>query len=599
MSNQTTQSSPGIPFKTNSLNIQTTDDNTIEIIDHELIIEVLPVNDPITNTNFITTDAFNRLHSSPISSLPPPTPPTIDFIANDVLEPNSIMSIDSSNKQNKSLAYTDANGAIITSGNGIFGDAVPVVTEPTTTLKLVGDSPLSTYKEGETRPRINLTNSDGFDNSAININCYENDIGQTIMSKIRGFKCFQTSTDTWLLATGSASIGDENTGQLQMNFRYNNYTQFYLRVRLGPGIFSNTSANDHICTLSGSQNECVKLPRESLFEQDLLPTSNVTYNRLFATDFIQTDQILENTLNEGVRVDSWLVKSQAITSDGLSNVLDPLSINLKYFADSNIPLSITAPAHDNLAINFDCHNVVGLPDNYISGSILGNIILDKSDDLFRILVTNSVSPGLGFLKSSMSSVLEAGKTFINLNQVCTFAQGIIASALTIDPETQADSIFITQSSITNEITKRPYQSVYASCINTVSVITPLLLNIWTVPDLQYAFTVGKNCTPILNTITIDGSIDSHLSSISYDISCASEDNLATSYQSAIRINNQIVTSSICNFIIDSNMAFHNIANTSLFTINENDDISLVVRNIINNKPLSVSKMCITINKVFQ
>ena len=852
--NQTTESSAGVPFVTNSLNIQTTGDDTIEIIDHELIIEILPINDPITNTTFITTDAFNRLHNSPISAIPGSLP-TIDFIASNIAAPDSLVSIDATNTLNKSKAFTNFAGDIITPGVGQFDklgiNISPAAGSPLGILKLSNlSSPASNWGTrahwyisdeggGGTRPFLTINASRNYDQSITwgvywngtawtssdsldsfkwqrnfdkmffsvsfgpqtanqpvieksplyiksnnnigfyvdgsedgglyllspdvstsniimlshnsiskktetidRVNIWGQNLGvtddvefielsvgpQTVTPatdtrsqlKISGpigdlgpfpknniggrleiyndgnqyplvsLSCFRpndcalsfgsygSSIDPWVKSDVNFFKWQKLTAELglycnqtlsvagnpafeELMVKYNNtglnpVIEYHQPVKL----FSTTSAptNTRFLTLNDATDEIEErvlpafgtgdvswvgvgasidnsVPRfdgvtgliiqgsniiiddsdnitgvTSLntgqganllysMDQDVLSNSTVSFKNIFCDNILQSDFILETTLNQGVKVDSWQIKTQNITSDALSDVNDPLSINLKYFGDANIPLSISAPTHDDLSINFDCHNVVGFPDSYISGSVLGNIILDKSDDLLRVLVTNGNAPGAGFLKSAMNSVLEVGKTFINLNQVATFAAGVVMNALTTDPETQADSIFITQSSLTNEIFKRPYESIYATAINTASVTTPLVLNVWTVPALVYALTLAKNCTPILDTITIDAGIDSHLSSISYDISCASFDNLAVSYQSAIRINGFIVTSSICNFIIDSNSAVVNVANTSIFTLNALDDVSLVVRNIINNKPLSITKMCITINKVFQ
>ena len=919
--NQTTESSAGVPFVTNSLNIQTTGDNTIEIIDHELIIEVLPINDPITNTTFITTDAFNRLHNSPISAIPGSLP-TIDFIASNIAAPDSLVSIDATNTLNKSQCFTNFAGDLTTPGSADLGGTAGG-TYPTSTIKINSThSQLSTYSDaGDPQVNISTKTQFGSTSGALNIGCYEDESG--IMKMAPGgtsaFSVFRNLTDVWL-GSSRSDPGDPGTCEFftGLNMRPA-FTRWYTRCFFGDGLTISPPLPAKLCVLDGSINEARPINRAQIFNQDMtatsdvvfnsvttdlieeegsnagitlnnrvilpnitpqnsnnllltvdlvsfnvekspiltsaaglintgegytpihlmdqnirttdsveflelsvgpqtvtpatdtrsqlkisgplgdlgpfpkndiggrieiyndgnqyplvslscfrpddcalsfgsfgssidpwvksdinffkwqkltaelglycnqtlsvagtpafeelmvnynntglnpvieyhqpvklfstasaptnsrfltlnnvsdeieerilpafgtgdvswvgvgssidnsiprfdgvsgliiqgsniiiddsdnitgatslntgqganllysmdqdtLSTSNVTFNNIFSNSFIQTDQINENTINNGVLIDSWKIKTQNITSDALSDVNDPLSINLKYFADSNIPLSITAPAHDDLSINFDCHNVVGFPDSYISGSVLGNIILDKNDDLLRVLVTNGIAPAAGFLKSAMNSVFEVGKTFINLNQVATFAAGVVMNALTTDPETQADSIFITQSSLTNEIFKRPYQSVYCTAVNTASVTTPLVVNVWTVPALVYALTLAKNCTPVSDSIVIDAGIDSHLSSISYDFSFASFDNQAVSYQSAIRINGFIITSSICNFIIDDMVEVHNVANTSIFPVDAGDDISLVVRNILDNKPISISKMAITINKIFQ
>ena len=534
-----------------------------------------------------------------------------------------------------------------------FGNVAPIITSPVnSTLKIYGDCAINTYKEGEVHPRVSLNNSNSFNNPTINLNCYVDDNGDTIMSKTRGFQILQTITDTWLTATGGVA-GDINTGNLLMNFSYNDSVQFFQKVKLGTNIPTSTISNDFICTLINSDNECVNLPRENLFEQDLLPSSsvefaditlsnilqddlqnkllvldsvsnkieyrnvsslptgnpfnqnlnttdNVTFNNVFVDNLLQVDQILENTLNAGVGIGSWSFKTQKVKSDALVSAINPLSLELKFNADNEVPLSLIASDHDDMSIAFDVQHVDGFnSDTYLSGSVLSNILINKSNSSLDFLIQNGIAKGSSVLKSGMNKVLSLFKTSIELNEVCTFAQGIVANALTTDPEVQADTVLITQSSVNNEIYKRTYEAVYCSCVNTNNPSTALLLNVWTAPVLTYAMTINKNCLTVADSVVIDAGISSHLSSISYDISCASFDNQTVSYQSAIRVNGNIVTNSICNFTIDTIDLVLNVANTSIFTLNASDDIVLVVRNTLDNKPLTITKMAITINKVFQ
>ena len=196
--------------------------------------------------------------------------------------------------------------------------------------------------------------------------------------------------------------------------------------------------------------------------------------------------------------------------------------------------------------------------------------------------------------------MSLSKTGISLNEPAIFSESVIMKGLSTDPETQPETIILTLSSLAvNQVYKRIYEVVYATAINTVIVVTPLVLGVWTVPNLVYGLSFGKNCLPVGNTITIDGGVTSHLSTISYNFSYASAVVLPITYQSAIRVNGFIITSSICDFTMRSNTEMDSISNTSIFTLNAGDDISLVVRNTLGNDAITINRMAITINKIFQ
>ena len=337
-------------------------------------------------------------------------------------------------------------------------------------------------------------------------------------------------------------------------------------------------------------------------DQDVLSTSSVDFKNIFCDNIIQSDFILETTLNAGVKVDSWQIKTQKIKSDALVSVTNPLTIELKYFGDNESAMSLIAENHDNNGILFDMNHVdnIGTTNDYLSGSVNGNIFINKDGGDLNFLFQNGITKGLLVDKLAMNTTMSINKTGVSINEPAIFSEAIIAKGLTLDPESQPETILLTLSSLAvNEVYRRPYQTVYGTAINTASVTTALVVNVWTVPALVYALSLANNCTPIGDTITIDGGVTSHLSSISYNFSYASFDNQAVSYQSAIRINGFIVTSSICDFIIDDMTEIHNVANTSIFPLDANDDISLIVRNVVDNKSISISRMCITINKIFQ
>jgi hypothetical protein len=406
-------------------------------------------------------------------------------------------------------------------------------------------------------------------------------------------------------SSGVQNVGDPVSSKEIMRFR-----DLTMRLLGGYGLevdnITETTANagvtiEAVLLKDGQLNTGQGLTEVYPMNQDVLSTSNVTFNNIFSDNFIQTDQILENTLNNGVKVDSWQIKTQNITSDALSNVNDPLSINLKYFGDSNIPLSISAPAHDDLSINFDCHNVVGFPDSYISGSVLGNIILDKNDDMLRVLVTNGNAPSVGFSKSAMNSVLEVGKTFVNINEPLTIQEAVICEALTTDPETQSQTVLITQSTLTDELFRRPYFPVYGDAVNTATPIVglPVIGSYVLIPAL-YAGTFLKNCSvPVGNAIIIDAGLDSFMCRVSYSVSFSSGTNTDTEYEFAVIANSFNITASQKSVIlVDQDMRV-NVSCTFLYFASALDDISLFVRNNTSTQSASIESMTLSISKIFE
>ena len=347
-------------------------------------------------------------------------------------------------------------------------------------------------------------------------------------------------------------------------------------------------------------NQIKKVALDELYGQPLNSLADVTFNNIFSNGLVQTDQVLESTLNNGVDITSWNIKTQRITSDALVNVNDPLSINMKYFGDNEIPLSLSAIDHDDISINMDCHRVINSPDTYISGSVLGNFILDKSDDSFNILAQNGISKGSGFLKSGMQKVAQFFKTSISLNETVNFLSAIVAPNLTTDPE-NADTYFLTQNKSTNEILKRDFQPAYGTIsgqgniletvINTIDIYVPLIGFIGSSDPLR-----NITIPPLGDTLQIT---NSGLYEIHYNISVQPANLAATKlWESAVFVNGiQTITSSImCCQTTDSD-ELTEISNSFMYDGTAGDVFDLRIRNRTNTVNVIMKCATLTIKRL--
>jgi hypothetical protein len=208
-----------------------------------------------------------------------------------------------------------------------------------------------------------------------------------------------------------------------------------------------------------------------------------------------------------VKVGAWDLKTQEITSDALVSVTDPLTISLKYFGDANSSLSLYAENHDNNGLLFDMNHVpLGGTNDFLSGSVNGNVFINKNVDALDFLFQNGIAKGSSVNKLAMVKTMSLTKTSIDLNQTVNVGQSLICDNLTTDPETQPETILITQSSLTNELFKRPYKPVYgtATAINTGLILALPVINTYVhvTPGLAFGSTL-KNCTvPIGDEIVV-------------------------------------------------------------------------------------------------
>ena len=98
-----------IKYPTNTQHIETSNNGDFTLISNNLILNV---DEDLLNDDVLTIDNMGIVSKLPIGSLPPNIP-DIQFITDDLNEPNNLLSIDSTNSINKSQASTNANGDII------------------------------------------------------------------------------------------------------------------------------------------------------------------------------------------------------------------------------------------------------------------------------------------------------------------------------------------------------------------------------------------------------------------------------------------------------------------------------------------------------
>lgn len=252
-------------------------------------------------------------------------------------------------------------------------------------------------------------------------------------------------------------------------------------------------------------------------DQDMLITSNVTHNNIFA-NLMQTDQILENTLNNGVDVTSWNIKTQSLTSDALVNITNPLRIDFKLFSDADAVSQIYMKEHDNHGIMFDCYKdpFISNDDSLKSSSVNGNIYINKDAGSLKFLITNAINKGVTFAKNTMVNVLELGKTYVNVNEPLTIEESVVMSGL---PTSTNNTVLLTKFDGTNEIMQQAApkydysffeNNIVETTINTINVYERIVYaaptqtgdNLFTITNtggLQYQYVgIPKNINISMN-----------------------------------------------------------------------------------------------------
>ena len=250
-----------------------------------------------------------------------------------------------------------------------------------------------------------------------------------------------------------------------------------------------------------------KQDKQFLFQQNLEPSSNVEFNRLTADDFIQTDTIIENTVNNGVSVSSWSLKPQSIVSDSLVTQNDPLRIDLNLFGDTDTVLSMNGYNHDNNGIMFDMKKEeTGTIDDMVSSSVNANIFINKQLGALKFLVTNGITKGFTFLKSTMNNVMEIGKTYVNINEPCTFSEAVLITT-TSTTATNYDNLVIDSTSGELKKQEQGYTSLYINILQTLTINT---LNVYEQITGYNAGGVSKNMDPDSVAGNFEAEIDGRL-----------------------------------------------------------------------------------------
>ena len=214
-------------------NVRTVDNDTVEI-DHELIIKELPLD--TMNDDIISVDAFNRLYKLPIGSLPPNIP-DIDFITDDLNEPNNILSIDSTNTINKSQASTNANGDIIISGKL---DVSNIVSSTNTTMEKNTEFDDGFIINNGTVDFTNATDIIGISEYDQELNTYNDVQFEKIAIKGASFSPL-VDTDVCINSTTIASFNMDASGGLYPSFTMSDRVNNGSGTSMGFGFFRDPS----------------------------------------------------------------------------------------------------------------------------------------------------------------------------------------------------------------------------------------------------------------------------------------------------------------------------------------------------------------------
>lgn len=264
------------------------------------------------------------------------------------------------------------------------------------------------------------------------------------------------------------------------------------------------SSNVEFSTVDTGQGQNSLYP----MNQDVLTTSNVTFNNIFSNGLVQTDQILENTLNGGVSITSWNIKGQSLTSNSIVSVNDPLRIDFKISGDNDNLIQIYAKDHDNTGLMFDCNkDDIGDDNTLVSGSTNANVFINKELGSLKFLITNAITKGQQFLKSTMNNVMELGKTYINLNESVTMAQSLVLNGL---PTSTNNTVLLTKFPGTNEIQQQDgpkydysffENNIVSTTINTINIYERVVYAPITFQTGDSLFTITNDAGNLLYTYT--------------------------------------------------------------------------------------------------
>ena len=682
--NHSSQYAPNKYYPIYTDNVRT--DNEVEppviVFTDEIQLQELP-DDP-GNTHIVSTDAFGTLAKLPISSLPPPSPPVISLIASNIAHPNRLLSQDSTDTINESLAYTNYAGDIVSPGIVMADSAefnalsvgpqsVPPASNTRSQLKITSDpgdlggfpkdnlgSRVELYNNNNQYPLVSLSAIDQFDNS-LAFGEYGGSDSPWIKSGISFFKWQRFNDQLYLMTNNdlnpAGSAAAEKVILKYVNTGLDTKIEFHKPVKL----FSTNSAptNTRFLTLNSATDEIEErlLPTSggdvswiggaSLdnsvarfdgitgliiqgstnttiddlgnltcnqidtgnglsecfnMDQPLTSTSTISIKNIEVDSSVSTDNIQSITPATSINIANWLIDSQKMESQGLVSTTSPMTFQLGYTADAQSPIGIIASGYDNNGILFDMHHADSFTANdFISSDINSNVYIHKNSGNLDFKFSNGVVKGGALPLNSMNTTMSLSKTGIGLNEVVICQEAVIMKGLTLDPETQPETILLTLSSLAvNEVYKRPYQSVYGTAIGTsIPLIVALpIIDDWVSPNLAYGMTLARNCSPVGNTITVDAGIDSFIGSIDYAIAYASGSNSTIEYEFAIRINGFIATGSLMSTVLKSADERHNISCHFVFPVDALDTIEIVLKNPLTTEQIVIHNMTLTVQKVF-
>ena len=323
-----------------------------------------------------------------------------------------------------------------------------------------------------------------------------------------------------------------------------------------------------------------KVLRADLFGQNLTTAGVVRFNTV-TTPTLQTDTIVENTVNGGVKVGAWDLKTQKITSDALVSVTDPLTISLKYFGDANSSLSLYAENHDNNGLLFDMNHVpLGGTNDFLSGSVNGNVFINKNVDALDFLFQNGIAKGSSVNKLAMVKTMSLTKTSINLTQTVNVGQSLICDNLTTDDNTNI--YFLTQKDSTNEVMKRDYQPTYGSLGITGNLVATVINTV----DVYEILSFIGSTAPLKKTVQTTTTLTPNTSGV-YEITynlAIRPDVLATTklWETAVFVNGSTITASVMCIQTTDADELGMISNSFMYSHTSGEVLDIRIRNRTND-----------------
>lgn len=330
-------------------------------------------------------------------------------------------------------------------------------------------------------------------------------------------------------------------------------------------------------------------------DQAVLTTSNPEFNSLFLDFVLRTDLILENTLNNGVNIQGWKIFPQTIVSDSSISINDPLRMDFKLLGDNDNVMQIYAKEHDNNGIMFDTNKAsFGTDDTLISGSENANIIINKDLGALKFLITNAITKGQQFLKSTMNNVMELGKTYINLNEPVTMSESLVCNNL---PTSTNNKVILTKFPGTDEIQQQEAGKYdYSFYENNIVSTTINTINVW--EQIVYA-PISMQTGDSLFTITNDaGKLLYTYNGLSKNVNLSIDFNVHKDgggnelYQFEVRVNG-IKAGPSPKQKLEDNTKWQMLSVNGILPLNPSDEITFWVRCETDVDNITVAGMSVT------